>query len=383
MNITLLWLLMLPLALSTLTFFLLPKLSLGKGINHQRSALFAGIGLVISIAIMTLFFMLGKSSQTQDVEVWNGQITAKDRKHDHYLRSYQCNCRSVTSGTGNNRTTTTQCDTCYEDRWTVTWTASSTIGSFRIDHLDRGSKSVWNSPDPDFYVSIQPGDPCSRLNSYTNYIKAVPESLFRPTSQELKAKFANQIPAYPANIYNYYQIDRVIPVGVSIPNLKEWNKEISLALRTLGPQLQTNFVVVIANTEDADYFYALQDAWVGAKKNDIVVVIGAPNFPAKPSWVRVMALTDKEIFKVQLRDAIMDLETLTVKSVVDTVSEQTRISYQRKRMRDFEYLDSEIDPPTWLIITMIIVLMAAYVGFWAYVYAESKQWIKIRRQYRF
>ena len=379
MNINLLWLCLLPFALSIISVIVIPKYING-GYDKQQVWMICGAAFLASIILTCGAFFIAKSSKTSDVEVWNGQITNKERVHDHYLRSYQCNCRTVTSGSGNNKTTTTTCDTCYEDRWTVTWTAKSTIGDFRIDHLDDSSKSVYLTPDPAFYVSIQKGDPCSKLNSYTNYIKAVPESLFRPSSEQVRQKFAGQIPKYPANIYDYYKINRVIPVGVNMPNVNEWNREVSMALRTIGNSKQANFVIVVVNTADQDYFYALQDAWVGAKKNDIVVVIGAPEFPAKASWVGVMAMTDKELFKVQLRDEIMDLPSLTARAVVDTIVSNTNRTYHRKSMKDFQYLDAEIDPPTWVIVGTIILVIFIYGGILFYFYSESN---KSRRRYRF
>lgn len=377
MNINLLWMCLLPFALSIATVFVVRGASTS---DKQQMWMVSGGAFVVSIALICAAFFMAKSAKTSDVEVWNGQITNKERVHDHYLRSYQCRCRTVTSGSGNNKTTSTQCDTCYEDRYTVTWTANSTIGDFRIEHFDRGSKSVYSEPDPLFFTRIQQGDPCSRLNSYTNYIKAVPESLFRPSSEAVREKFADQVPSYPASIFDYYKINRVLAVGVKIPDLAEWNREVSMALRTIGTTKQANFVIVVVNTADPDYFYALQDAWVGAKKNDIVVVIGAPDFPSKASWVGVMAMTDKELFKVQLRDDLMDLPSLTAKAVVDTMVSNTNKTYQRKSMKDFQYLDAEIDPPTWVIALVIALVISIYLGIAYYFRTQISQ---PTRRYRF
>jgi hypothetical protein len=246
--------------------------------------------------------------------------------------------------------------------------------------LDDTSQSVYDEPDPVFYRNIRRGDACSKVVDYKNYIKAVPETLFKPVSKEAKEKFAKWIPKYPQSIYNFYSMDRVVAAGLTIPDLANWNHLLSEKLKTLGPARQANAVFVITKTDDPNYFYALQDAWMGGKKNDIVVVIGAPSFPQRASWVRVMALTDSDIFKVELRDALLELPELTANSVMDTFAAHA-MSFKRKSMKDFAYLDAEIDPPTWVLALIVVLIIAAYAGFWIYMYSQNGR-IKQLRKYR-
>lgn len=317
-------------------------------------------GLLISALILIVVFFLGVQSQTSDVEILNGQITGKTRVHDSYQRSYSCNC--TTTGTGSNARTS--CQTCYEDRYTVTWDAQSTVGSFRIDSEDSGSRRVYNKPNPPLYDSINPGDPAARQHTYTNYIKAAPDSLFSPAAKELREKYASQIPAYPSELHDIFKINRVIPVGVTVPNLAEWNLKLSTMLRVIGPRNQANAVVVLVNTDDPNYLYALRDAWVNGKKNDVVVVIGASKFPERATWVGVLAFTEREIFQVQLRDAVLALPSLTADGVVGAIANSIEGSYVRRSMEKFEYLAAEIDPPLWLTSTTTALIIAAYAGFW-------------------
>ena len=266
------------------------------------------------------------------------------------------------------------------------WKAYSNIEDFQIDKLDRTSRSVYKSPDPEFYKGIQKGDPVAVTRGYKNYIKAVPESIMRPAASDLKEKYAGSIPSYPLNVYSFYSLDRVLPVGVSIPDLREWNKLLAEKLKVLGPRHEANIVIVVTKFDDPNYFYALQDAWINGKKNDIVVVIGAPEFPKKASWVNVMSLATTELFSVQLRDALSELPELTAASVIGTLDKQVRTNFMRRSMEEWAYLDAEIDPPTWLVVTTILLIIAAYVGFW--VYARISQGNNIflrigRRPYRY
>ena len=89
-------------------------------INYQEM----GLQIVIVTAVTAGVWQLGIYGQTTDTEVWTGKVTAKDRDHGSYVESYDCNCRSVSCGKG---CTTSKCDTCYRDHYTVDWTADTTV----------------------------------------------------------------------------------------------------------------------------------------------------------------------------------------------------------------------------------------------------------------
>lgn len=369
-NYAVMWYLLVPLALSILTVFIMRRYAKGVSLSQIIGA--SAIGLVIAALIITTCFFGGRASKTHDTQVLNGAVTGKTREHGFYLRPYDCNCRQVEScsGSGSNRSCSShqECDTCYEDRFTVDWDCQTTIGSFDIEHYDEGSRSVYNEPDPPRYSQIKIDDPVSRTQSYTNYIKAVPETLFRPAQKELLVQYAAQIPAYPDDIYDIYKIDRVIGIGVSIPDVAKWNLKVSEALRTLGNAKQANIVIVITSIKDPNYFYALQDAWVNGKKNDIVVVMSAPDFPAKARWVNIMALTKDNIFQVKLRDRLLALDVLTADTVVNEIAAETSATFARREMMEFKYLEAEIDPPFWVMMTCMILIFIAYFAFWVFTF---------------
>lgn len=363
-NPNLLWLMLIPLGMTLITqFYILPKT--GRGIVHTHQYWQVSLSLfTVSVAIIAAAFSFGKGTLTADIEVWNGEIINKSRVHGQYQESYECNCRTVTSGSGKNQTTTRTCDTCYRDHYTVKWAAQSTIGEFRIASLDRTSSSVYSTPDPVIYALTKAGDPCAKLHEYTNYIKAVPESLFRPSSETIRNQYKGMIPNYPNQVRDLWHIDRVVPVGIAVPNIEHWNKALADILKTLGPAKQVNIVIVLTKVTDSNYEYALQDAWANGKKNDVILIIGAPNFPNKASWVRVLALTDREDFKIHLRDDILALNELTPATVIPALHMNVYRFYKRKPMKDFAYLDAEIDPPTWIIGIAIFIILALFIWLW-------------------
>jgi hypothetical protein len=300
-------------------------------------------------------------SNTRDVEVWNGVVTGKQKVAVPCEHSYSCNCRQVCSGSGKNRSCTTTCDTCYEHHgfmrtmqgedydWDVYTSNGETV---KIDRIDRQGVR-----EPARFTAVRMGEPTSLSHDYVNYIKASPDSLFR--RQGLKEKYAASLPSYPGNVYDYYRLDRLVTVGVQVEDARKWNGELMRINADLGRPKQVNMIVVLVKNQPLDYYNALEEAWIGAKKNDAVLVVSVDD-TMKPQWAQVMAWTTNELFKVRLRDDIMAESQLDRDAVMTALANNVRTTYQRKPMKDFEYLSSQITPTTtqWLVTLLIAVLLA-------------------------
>lgn len=313
-------------------------------INWQEMALQIGIVTLMTV----LVWQAGKYGQMQDVEIWNGSVVSKERRHGHYISSYSCNCRTTSNGS-------TECDTCYKDHYTVTWRAQTTVGDVTFAHRDSTSRSVYRLPDPLVYVRCTPGEPASIERSYVNYIKAVPESLFGHKKSAAKT-FADSIPPYP-RVYDFYKINRVVEVGAKLPESlrKKMNDELNTILKTLGAEKQMNIIVIATSIHDPNYRYALEDAWLGGKKNDVVLFFGLDGL--KIIWTDVMTWalnSGNELLHVKMRDGLRSFQTIDSAAIVPFVAQIINDHFVRPKMKDFEYLKNEIDPPLWVIILAVI-----------------------------
>ncbi len=339
---TVFWILLIPLG-----WLLAAKFLLRTTFNWKE----LGISMVIVSILTTVTWQLGKYGQTIDTEILNGAITEKVRHHDDYIRSYSCNCYESCSGSGKNRSCTTTCSTCYEDHYTVTWFAKSTLGNIQFKHRDSTSRSVYLEPDPISYTRCKVGEPASRTNTYTNYVQAVPESLFHDDSTTAK-QFEGQIPNYPV-VYDHYKFNRVISVGagsITANEIFQLDALLDNELRTLGASKQANIIVILTSIADSSYRYALENAWLGGKKNDIVVFIGLDG--KNIIWADVMTWalnSGNELFNVTMRDVLNDLKIFKVDEVGSTIVNTVNKLYDRPQMKDYEYLADDIDPPTWVI----------------------------------
>lgn len=324
-----------------------------RDINYQEMALQIGI---VSMAVVAMF-LIANNSQTHDTEIWNGQVVNKTRDHGQWTESYQCNCRTVTRGSGNNRYTTTVCSTCYRKHYTVTWKAHTTVGKVTIEHLDRTSRSVYKSPDPKFYVDINKGDPVSLPKSYENYVKAVHESLFNDKTDE---KYLGKIPEYP-RIFKHYNINRVLNVGAKVDSkeILSLNERLNLDLRTLGKEKQVNIIVILTGINDPSYRYAVENKWLGGKKNDVIVFLGV-NPDHEILWADGMTWAKNmgnELLQVKLRDDLESLKEFNVENVEKVIVSNIKTHYKRPEMKKFEYLKDEIVPSDAAIIWIVLITL--------------------------
>lgn len=322
-------------------------------------------GLIILAQLVVAGSSAGICScaNTHDVEVWNGRVASKERVPVPCEHSYSCNCHTVCSGSGKNRSCHEECDTCYEHHgflrtipgndydWDVHTTNGETV---TIDRVDRQGVR-----EPPRWTRVKIGDPTSLTHSYDNYVKAAPDSLFR--HQGLKEKYAASIPNYPGNVYDYYYVDRLVAVGTSVEDPRAWNAALMELNAELGRSKQTNMIVVVVKNLPDDYFYALEETWIGGKKNDVILVVSVDD-AKNIQWASVLCWTTNELFKVKLRDDVMNDKVLSRDAIIQDLRTNVSQYFERKPMKDFEYLQSSMVPTTTEWVVTLLIGLAVAIG---------------------
>lgn len=307
------------------------------------------VQIFATIVIVGMFVGIISCQNLIHTEIWNGYVVKKKRDKVSCRHSYSCNCRTVCSGSGKNRSCRTVCDTCYEHSYDVDWTIYDNTGqSFDIDTADRRGLI-----EPKFWTSARVGDPTAHTHSYKNYIKASPGSLFR--KQGLLKKYKDVLPKYPIKVYDYYNLDRVVLVGTKLNNLARWNKELSIVNSKVGILKECNAIIVIVKNQPREYLYALEQHWVGGNKNDVVLVISVTDDDTIV-WANIIALVQESIFKVELRDGVEEISTIKhMDKIIEVLYVTIMESYNRKEMKNFKYLSSIITPtPTQYVMAILI-----------------------------
>lgn len=360
-----LWILLAPFA-----WFLFAKVWLRHTFDYRE----LGVSMVVVFILVTATVMLGKYGATRDVEIWNGTVTKKEVVDGYYQTSYCC----ATDKDGNCTST------CYTDHYTRSYDGHSTVGSWTFDSIDTEWRSRRDSfGPPASYKACKVGEPASIEHGYTNYVRAVPESLFHDDSQT--STYAAQVPGYP-RVHSFYKLNRVINLaGVDSATVNEIDNGLDEALKTLGARKQANIIVILTGINDPTYRYAVERAWLGGKKNDIVIFVGTDKSKSI-KWVDVMTWalnSGNELFHVTLRDGILAQKQLDSAQFVPFVTQTVTKLYDRPHMRDYEYLKDEISPPLWVIVTAIILSLIASAGLTYYFHTHELGSSSYSRGYTF
>lgn len=301
-------------------------------------------------------------SAVDDTEVLNGYVTGKEQKEVSCEHSYQCNCYKDCSRDSQGRETCVEhCSTCYDHSHDYDWNVYTSIE--RVITIDRIDRQGVNEPERWSIVKID--DPISIEHTFENYIKASPDSLFKRTGQIKKFKAQNLLPNYP-RVYDYYHINRIFQLnGARIENVDLWQSDLEILNSNIGAKKQANIYFVFATDLNRDYYYALQEHWLGGKKNDIIVLFGLAGSDFE--WIEIMAWSIDPMFQVKLRDTLLEIKSVHErKRIIEAIDVITWEYYKRKPMKDFEYLKSSITPSvnqwitTCLIGLFISVIMSIF-----------------------
>lgn len=292
--------------------------------------------------IMAILISATLWSQGSDVQIINGQVTSKYSEKVSCSHSYSCRCRNVCSGSGDKRSCTRVCDTCYEHRYDVDWVVKSDVGYVEIDRVNRQG-----TQEPPRWTSVVIGEPFARMDSYYNYIKASPFSIFNKS----KMNDETVVPGY-LTVHDYYKVDRVINFQSPWTQTKELNQLLNESLRKIGPSKKVNVVVYLHSKGDF-FSEAIRTKHLGGKINDVYVVIDI-DAQGKFNNVAVFSWSKSDMVNVVVRDELLDLGTFNAQEINRVISEGIQKHYVRRDIEEFKYLEDDYEIPNWLIATLMI-----------------------------
>lgn len=335
------------------------------GITLKEFLVLTGVVVIVVGGGYGIGYRISRESATRDYETWNGRIVKKAQERVSCEHSYACNphpCMCDEDGCS------TCWDTCYEHSNDWDWAFyTSNAERVEIDRVDRRG-----SREPPRFAKIRIGDPTALVHEYTNYIKGNPWSILRRHGSADQLK--DLIPPYPVAVYDYHYVNRFLSRGVSgIPEevVAFWNKDLMELNADLGRKKEVNIIVVAVGTEDSSFLQALEEVWLGGKKNDVVVILGVPKYPAI-AWARVMSWTRAEELKISVPDSLEAIGSLEKrKEILGAVRSETERLFVRTSMKEFEYLLAGIQPPFWVFMVLSVIGVAASAGLTIYFYRED------------
>lgn len=312
-------------------------------------------GILISLLLSLPLYYIGRYTETFDTQILNGKVFDKQKVKVSCSHSYSCHCHESCSGSGKNKSCTTICSTCYDHTYDYNWTVFTTVGNININRIDRQGKN-----EPPRFSQTLIGEPAAIEDSFVNYIKAAKNSLFHK-NPIANHKYSHLIPPYPNKTYDYYRVNHIVPINWNPKDLSLWERDISNELKHLGPNNKVNIIIVFTKNFDMSFSSALEYSWAGGKKNDAIIIINS-NDGVKANWVKVISWSKNKLFNTIIEHSLLNKE-INRETFISTISNTTSRYFIKKSMQDYAYLESEIEPPLWIIIISFVLNIASCLFF--------------------
>jgi len=303
-------------------------------------------------AVMAVLIIAGFSSARwgamSDTEFWNGRVSAKDHgKMSCCHCSTECDTCTDSDGRTSSCNCHEECDHYQDYKWTISFTTGDTVIAKKC--------SGWNRP-PAVWTNAVIGEPAAIPHTYTNYLKADPDSVLRQSSE---ATSTAEVPAYPRS-HDIYKVNRAINVGTSMPQGK-WNVGLMNLNADLGKEKQVNIVVLATNNPNPTYAKKVEEEWLYGKKNDVIFVLGAPD-GENIKWAQVVTISRVELLKIHSRDQLRGMKLTDPNGVLTKIRTLVDEEFTRSPMSDYEYLAAAAKPSPFALFFLYALAFVGAIG---------------------
>lgn len=333
-------------ALVALGFFLFTKSSIT--LKEFLVVQVPGQAVVAVISALVIYH-----SNTSDTEAWNGRVTAKKSERVMCSHTYCCGYSTYQCG----KSTCTRCSSwCRHHPYDVNWAVYTSLG----ERLNVSRVDWQGAREPPRWSAVRVGEPSTTAHHYENYIKASPDSLFSRTDAQVRKM---DMPPYPGSVYDYYRYDHFVPLGMAVEGHKRWEALLSELNADIGKANEVNVLLVTVPCWDRGRFRDLERAWLGGKKNDVIVVASVDERLGL-KWVEVMSWTKNAMMGITIRDELMGHGHLDPDHAVPVLRNAVATHFVRRPMADFKYLKASITPTTlqWALSLIVGLLVAVVLG---------------------
>lgn len=325
--------------------------------------------LVAPALIMVGAYQYAKYNSMESVEHWNGRITEKTHGtqgcchcrqvcqtcRDSKGNSYSCNCVTV-------------CDHAF-DYW---WALEVSTG----DRLSVRTCEPYAMRVPRLWADAVIGEPASVPHSYTNYLKADPDSLLMRSAE---VRYLDMLPDFPS-VYDLYRVNKVVALGVPID--VAWQHGLMELNANLGWKKQVDITVVVTSVNDPAFADAVEHRWLYGPKNALIVVLGVPEGQRAIKWARVITISRVESLKIELRDRLTGMSLDDPDKAIALIGSLVEEKFARTPLEEFEYLVTAATPSTgWLVVLYLFDLLGC-LGL-GYAFSQTDPFNEERRWSRY
>lgn len=219
------------------------------------------------------------------------------------------------------------------------------VNLHRICFTIRGDKYVTHWPRTEETMEV-----VTTTHAYQNRVQASNSILrFNPPSK-------NEVMTY--GLFEYPNLN-----GYSAPSILGYadpvaERKLSILNAKMGRNKQIKVWILVFRNQPMEAAINQMNHWANGNKNEAVLNIGIDG-TGKVQWGYVFSWTDKELFKANARNLIIDQTDLNLSEIVDKLYPIIEQDWKRKSFKDFEYLS--VDPPFWSVFTVYLITIVVNV----------------------
>ena len=129
----------------------------------------------------------------------------------------------------------------------------------------------------------------------------------------------------------------------------------------LGPTKKVNVIIIgFPPNSDSSIAHLQEAAWIGGKKNDLILCYDTPKPNQLPTWAYVFGWTEETIVKANLQTIL--LTNPINDNILPLIYQEILKNYTIKEWKKFDYL--QIEPPTWTYYLYILITAFTQGIFW-------------------
>jgi len=319
----------------------------------------------VSILFVVGTWSYARYAAMQSTEHWNGRVTDKDNGTQSC-----CHCRMVCDSHDKDGACTSshqECDHSF-DYW---WSVDVSTG----DKLTDGCNG-WGST-PKWWGKAYKGEPVSVPHTYTNYLKADPESIM---VHNFDPKMVASVPPFP-EVYSWMRVNKVVRHGNAHPPLA-WETGLKDLNADIGRKRQVDVTILVTSHKDPAFAFAVEAAWLYGPKNSLNIVMGTDG--EKITWARVVTISEVEELKIELRDGLTG-RSIRDPEIIPFIRKLVEQKFRRTPMEKYEYLASAASPEGWWLFFLYLFAFLVSGGLAYYVHVKDvfgdERWL-LRNQNR-
>jgi HEAT repeat protein len=378
---------------------LLPTVLGGVFWIRSRRITFGEWAVATLVAFITtgIFHWVALRSLTADLEVWSGRVvrathepewTSRSGSGDERSTEHHPECWTVTADYGS-----------MKERYLITEEVFEglrhRLGATKLRPAERTEWPAFESGHPFEYVADNLTGvliPTVTVRWFENRVKATPSLFSYAEVPEGVGVFD-----YPMPLTKEEQdivvgekmasdlVEAVLGAGISLPEYERsaWHRSGRLLGRAtkdfdigawdalcseVGPSFKVNLIAIGFDDPDATIAHWQEAAWLGGKKNDLVICYGPPNSDGTASWVSCFGWSRSEMVKRNLETLF--LTRVPGDALIPAIRTEVETHHVPKEWPDFGYMG--VEPPPRAVLTLLWILLAVQGVFWTRAFLNKR-----------